>query len=76
MVMICTNYTTLTGPVCSRTIDHPDGNQEVALTQCEYGDECCMTCDKMGNLVESGECESTLNGNPGCPMVDCLPQGN
>merc|ERR1719414_59718 len=26
-------------------------------------------------MVESGECESRMNGNPGCPLVDCLPIG-
>ena len=34
-----------------------------------------MTCDGEGKLIESGQCESTLNGNPGCPLIDCLPEG-
>ena len=42
---------------------------------CNYGEDCCMTCDENGKMIESGECESTLNGNPGCPMVICLPEG-
>ena len=42
---------------------------------CPFGSECCMTCDEKGQLIESGQCESTLNGNPGCPMIDCRPIG-
>ena len=44
-------------------------------TQCEYGSECCKTCNEQGELVDSGECESRLNGNPGCTIVNCLPEG-
>ena len=51
------------GPTCGRGI-------------CPFGSECCMTCDENGKMVESGECESRMNGNPGCPLVDCLPIGN
>ena len=52
----------LKGATCGRAI-------------CGFGEECCMTCDENGQSVESGECQSRINGNPGCPMVDCLPVG-
>ena len=42
---------------------------------CPFGSECCMTCDEEGQLIESGQCESTLYGNPGCPLINCLPKG-
>ena len=42
---------------------------------CPLGSECCMTCDGEGQLIESGQCESTLNGNPGCPLINCRPKG-
>ena len=39
---------------------------------CPFGSECCMTCDEEGQLIESGQCESTLYGNPGCSLINCL----
>ena len=37
------------------------------------GWECCKNCDEWGQSVEANYCESILDGNPGCPVVDCMP---